>query len=151
MSNTEHPKSTQGSVGSPEDAFRAVGLTLDTTLSHGPIDYTLPGCTCAMGGMGRRADCPHHGERRVGRFGFRFDSRFGQVQTYTDGAPVHEGDHVIHTQAPGGLLHPTSTTGIASFCPWGNEGELYVRYSPNGFDQYAHMNGGVVRDLTVDA
>lgn len=27
------------------------------------IDYTLPGCTCALGGMGRRADCPHHGEK----------------------------------------------------------------------------------------
>ena len=27
------------------------------------IDYTLPGCTCRLGGMGRRADCPHHGEK----------------------------------------------------------------------------------------
>lgn len=27
------------------------------------IDYSLPGCTCALGGMGRRANCPCHGER----------------------------------------------------------------------------------------
>lgn len=125
--------------------------TSQATLSRGPIDYTLPGCTCAMGGMGRRADCSHHGEQRVGHFDSKYDNRYGQVQTYTDGTPVHEGDAVTHTQASGGLLPPTSTTGIASFCPWGNEGELYVRYSPSGFDQYAHMNGAVIRDLTPEA
>lgn len=30
-----------------------------------PIDYTAPGCVCAVGGMGRRADCPVHGEHRA--------------------------------------------------------------------------------------
>lgn len=83
--------------------------------------------------------------RPIGIFGFEFDSRKGTPQIYTDGAPVREGDKVIHTQAPGGMLAPTSTTGVAAFCPWGHEGELYVRY---GQDRYAHMNGAVVRDLS---
>lgn len=30
-----------------------------------PIDYTAPGCNCAVGGMGRRADCPVHGITRI--------------------------------------------------------------------------------------
>lgn len=30
-----------------------------------PINYADPHCTCRIGGMGRRTDCPVHGERRV--------------------------------------------------------------------------------------
>lgn len=82
--------------------------------------------------------------RKVGIFGFEFDTRFGTEQIYTDGAPVREGDKVIHTQESG-LLPGVTTSGTAEFCPWGHPGELYVKYAEG---RYAHMNGAVVRDLS---
>lgn len=78
----------------------------------------------------------------IGIFGSIFDRRQGQPQSYSDGTPVHEGDKVTHYQDVGGLLPASTTTGIASFCSWGNAGELYVRYGPYS---YAHMNGRVER------
>lgn len=82
---------------------------------------------------------------RVGHFGFKYDRRFGQVQTYTDGTPVHEGDRVSHTQAPGGMLNPTTTEGTAEFAPWDDGGELFVKTTTSGFDRYFHMNGTIER------
>lgn len=32
--------------------------------------------------------------------------RAGEVQTYTDGTPIHEGDVFLYQQTPGGLLPP---------------------------------------------
>lgn len=81
--------------------------------------------------------------RKIGIFGSAIDIRQGEQQTYTDGTPVREGDEVTHRQVSG-MLPGCTTAGVAAFCPWGNDGELYVQYGPK---RYAHMNGEVTHGL----
>ena len=78
---------------------------------------------------------------RVGHHGFKYDARYGQVQTYTDGTPILPGDRCTSQQTPGGLLPPgPPVEGTAMFSDTvGFPGELLLQTDDGRFYRLTHI------------